>query len=243
MSKLNRITRLALITLVLCSLGWSVKSVNAEIQIIPAMVPSNTTSRVSIASDGTQGSAESSEPSISADGRFVAFSSTAWNLVSGDSNGSASDIFIHDIQTGNTSLISVASDGTQGSTSSYMPSISSDGRYVAFLSWASNLVSDDTNGVPDIFYHDTVTGETTRVSVSSNGAEANDQAHNLSMWGALWNLHLTQAIWLVGIPMESVIFFFMIPLPEILCEFLWQAMELKEMIGQLLVLSLLMVIM
>jgi Tol biopolymer transport system component len=75
----------------------------------------------------------------------VAFNSDASNLVSGDTNG-ASDIFVNDLQTGTTKRISVASDGTQGNNNSYNPSISADGRYVAFYSDASNLVSGDTNG-------------------------------------------------------------------------------------------------
>ncbi len=63
-----------------------------------------------------------------------------------------------------TTRVSVASDGTQAADNSYNPSISSDGRYVAFYSYDSYLVYDDTNGMPDIFVHDVRTGQTTRVS-------------------------------------------------------------------------------
>lgn len=112
-----------------------------------------TTERVSVASDGTQGNWNSYYPSISADGRYVAFDSEASNLVSGDTNHSR-DIFVHDRQTGQTTRVSVASDGTQGSSGSYDPSISADGRYVAFESGASNLVSGDTNGAGDVFVRD-----------------------------------------------------------------------------------------
>jgi Tol biopolymer transport system component len=107
-----------------------------------------TTTRVSVASDGTQGNRESSTPSISADGRFVAFQSGASNLVVGDTNGFM-DIFVHDRQTTQTTRVSVASDGTEGDGNSGNPystigrlavAISADGRFVAFISVASNLV-------------------------------------------------------------------------------------------------------
>jgi PKD repeat protein len=129
------------------------------------------TTRVSVASDGTQADGDSGLPFISADGRYVAFWSSASNLVSEDTNGYP-DIFVHDRQTGQTTRVSVASDGTQANsdTTGY-PSISADGRYVAFHSAASNLVSEDTNGYPDIFVHDRQTGQTTRVSVASDGTE------------------------------------------------------------------------
>ena len=135
------------------------------------------TTRVSVASDGTQANGHSYAPSISADGRYVAFASLASNLVSGDTNG-AWDVFVHDRQTGETTRVSVASDGTQaiGFFFGSSPSISADGRYVAFDSWATNLVSGDTNDKPDVFVHDRQTGQTTRVSVSSDGTQANNGA-------------------------------------------------------------------
>jgi len=132
-----------------------------------------TTQRISVASDGTQGNNSSLYPSISADGRYVAFDSSASNLVSGDTNNST-DIFVKDLQTGTTSRISVASDGTQGNNSSLYPSISADGRYVAFESSASNLVSGDTNVVPDIFVKDLQTGTIKRISVASDGTQGNN---------------------------------------------------------------------
>ena len=138
--------------------------------------PGNTT-RVSVASDGTQANDHSVNPSMSADGRYVAFESKASNLVSGDTNGEQ-DIFVHDRQTGQTTRVSVASDGTQARSGtiygSLSPSISADGRYVAFHSYADNLVSGDTNLSPDVFVHDRQTGQTTRVSVASDGTQANN---------------------------------------------------------------------
>ena len=112
-----------------------------------------TTERVSVASDGTEGNGGSFNPAISADGRFVAFFSPASNLVSGDTNGWA-DIFVHDRDTGTTERVNVASDGTQSNEISRDPAISADGRFVAFDSFASDLVLGDTNSQYDIFVHD-----------------------------------------------------------------------------------------
>src|SRR5207249_2543647 len=127
---------------------------------------------VSVASDGTQGNAASAGAALSADGRFVAFHSTATNLVAGDTNGKT-DVFVHDRQTGITERVSVASDGTQGNNASSYPALSADGRLVAFQSDATNLVAGDTNGATDVFVHDRQTGTTERVSVSSGGTEGN----------------------------------------------------------------------
>jgi Tol biopolymer transport system component len=133
------------------------------------------TSRVSVASGGTQANSFSDSASISADGRYVAFRSSASNLVPNDTNG-WSDIFVHDRQTGETSRVSVASNGTQGNYWSWNPSISADGRYVAFESFSDNLVPDDTNGYFDVFVHDRQTGETSRISVASDGTQGNNDS-------------------------------------------------------------------
>ena len=106
--------------------------------------------RVSLAADGTQGNGESFAPSVSSDGRYVAFYSDASNLVPGDSNGT-NDVFVVDRQTDMIERVSMAADGTQGNGSSIGGSISADGRYVGLTSEASNLVSGDTNGVSDVF--------------------------------------------------------------------------------------------
>jgi len=140
--------------------------------ILAPPVRSQTTERVSVASDGTQGDAASAFPSISADGRFVAFASSATNLVAGDTNG-FSDVFVHDRQTGVTERVSVASDGTQGNAVSNVSAISADGRFVAFASDANNLVAGDINGATDVFVRDRQTGVTERVNVASDGTEGN----------------------------------------------------------------------
>jgi Tol biopolymer transport system component len=133
------------------------------------------TTRISVSSTGGQANGHSGSPAISADGRYVAFHSAATNLVLGDTNGSE-DIFVHDRVTAETARVSVSTGGGQANGGSASPAISADGRYVAFHSWATNLVPGDTNGVDDIFVHDRVTGETARVSVSSDGAQANSDS-------------------------------------------------------------------
>jgi len=129
--------------------------------------------RVSVSSSGLQANAYSRDADISADGRYVVFWSGASNLVEGDTNG-AEEIFLHDLQSGKTTRVSVDSNGAQADNGSFYPVISGDGRFSAFMSDATNLVSGDTNGFSDIFLHDRQTGNTIRVSVSSNGAQANN---------------------------------------------------------------------
>ncbi|HEY8514658.1 MAG TPA: hypothetical protein VIS07_03990 [Candidatus Binatia bacterium] len=131
-----------------------------------------TTERVSVAADGTEADGQSATPSLSADGRYVAFASAATNLVPGDSNG-AFDVFVRDRVAGTIERVSVASDGSEGNFDSISPSISEDGRYVAFASAASNLVPGDTNGSFDIFVRDRLAQTTVRVSVASDGTEGN----------------------------------------------------------------------
>jgi Tol biopolymer transport system component len=128
------------------------------------------TQRVSVSGGGAQANGGSNWPSLSADGRFAAFSSTASNLVAGDTNGQ-SDVFVRDRQTGATERVSVASDGSQANLESYSSAISADGRFVAFQSFATNLVVGDTNGTPDVFVHDRTTGTTERVDLTGAGAQ------------------------------------------------------------------------
>src|SRR5436190_839729 len=110
--------------------------------------------------------------SVSSDGRYVAFTSYAPNLVASDTNGFA-DVFVRDIVAGSTTRISTDSAGVQGNGNSDRAAISADGRFVAFRSEASNLVAGDTNSAFDVFVHDLSSGATTRVSVDSSGAEVN----------------------------------------------------------------------
>ena len=110
---------------------------------------------------------------VSADGRYVAFVSEATNLLTTDANGPDSDVFVLDTQTGALILASRrGAAGVQGNGASRDVSMSDDGTRIAFISYSSNLVANDTNGQPDAFVRDLVTGTTTRVSTNSNGRES-----------------------------------------------------------------------
>ncbi|MHC4200300.1 MAG: HEAT repeat domain-containing protein, partial [Planctomycetota bacterium] len=139
---------------------------------------------VSVSSSGQEADGGSAHPCISSDGRVVAFSSHATNLVPGDTNG-LSDVFVHDRETGRTERVSVSSTGSEADGPLGMgcqhPSISADGRYVVFTSHATNLVPGDRNGASDVFVRDRKTGTTSRVSVTSSGSEA----HGYSFEGVI----------------------------------------------------------
>jgi Tol biopolymer transport system component len=124
--------------------------------------------RVSVASDGGQADGTSRAVAISADGRVVAFGSFATNLVPGDANAKP-DVFVHDRATGVTERVSVSSRGVQGNDESFLPALSADGRFVAFVSLATNLVPGDTNATWDVFVRDRRTGRTERVSLGTRG--------------------------------------------------------------------------
>lgn len=140
------------------------------------------TRRVSVGSAGQQGICDidpnvddcigSTFPAISADGRFVAFRSAAPNLVPDDTNDEI-DVFVRDRLAGVTRRVSVGSDGRQGNSISSAPAISADGRFVAFISGATNLVRGDTNGKPDVFVRDRARGVTRRVSVGPSRRQSN----------------------------------------------------------------------
>jgi hypothetical protein len=136
------------------------------------------TDRVSVSSTGAQANDGSGGASISADARTVSFSSVATNLVPNDTNG-VNDIFVRDVVAGTTTRVSVSSTGAQGNGPSFQSS--THGRYVAFVSSASNLVPGDTNGADDVFVRDLVAGTTTRVSVTETGAQANGNSTAPSM--------------------------------------------------------------
>jgi len=145
-----------------------------------------TTVRASVNSSGREGNHVSMHPRISADGRYVLFASKADNLVSDDTNFTW-DVFLRDLQTGQTTRVSVGSGGVEGNRQSYGSSISDDGRYVAFDSYATNLVPGDSNDQEDCFVHDRLTAATTRVSVDSAGGQArtDSRAPELSADGRL----------------------------------------------------------
>ena len=130
----------------------------------------NLTRRVNVTSGGAQVLGLSFRPSLSANGRFVAFRSAATNLVTGDTNRQI-DVFVRDLAAGKTKRMSVSSSGRQTNGRSYRPNISGNGRYVVFASSATTLVQRDTNRVPDVFRHDRRTGRTTRISLTNGGRQ------------------------------------------------------------------------
>lgn len=144
----------------------------------PSTATHATFERVSVSATGAEAdgwSAHLGAPAISDDGRIVAFSSRATNLVPGDTNG-VDDVFVRDRANGTTTRVSVASDGAQGDDAvSFFtgPALSGDGRYILFSARASNLVPDDTNGADDVFLHDRVTSRTSLVSATPSGTVGN----------------------------------------------------------------------
>ncbi len=138
-------------------------------------VAAQSLSRESVAANGVQGNNWSFATAISADGRFVAFSSVASNLVPGDTNGRY-DIFVRDRQNGTIERASVDSSGAQGDGESGEVDISEDGRYVAFSSESTNLVPGDTNGHRDVFVRDRIAGTTVRASVDSSGVQGDSNS-------------------------------------------------------------------
>jgi Tol biopolymer transport system component len=137
---------------------------------VPVERAVGSTTRISVASDGRQANHNSNTPAISADGRFVAFASKATNLAPGDTNDT-SDVFVRDRRRGTTQLVSVPFDGGASDRPSLEPTISADGRFVAFLSRSSHLVPGDTNHGPDVFVRDLQTQTTERVSLSDDGSQ------------------------------------------------------------------------
>lgn len=142
-----------------------------------------TTSRVSVGTGGVQGNAASNLGGVSLDGRFVSFTSSASNLVTGDTNGVA-DVFLRDLAAGTTERVSLGTGGLQGNgAADNGGAVSDDGRYVSFSSVASNLVATDTNGEQDVFVRDRLAASTELVSVSSGGSQGNGDSHLTAMSG------------------------------------------------------------
>jgi Tol biopolymer transport system component len=161
---LVRVTRKAVLAVGLAALIASLAA--------PVAGANAVTKRSSVKATAIQAKGRSEEPSISNNGRYIAFHSNASNLVKNDNNG-VDDCFIRDEYKKQTSIVSVASSGVRGNGWCMGPALSGDGRFVAFESMASNLVSGDTNGTSDIFVRDLINKVTVRVSVSTAGDQAN----------------------------------------------------------------------
>ena len=151
---------------------------NGSDEVFVKNVLTGVTKRVSAAADGTQGDSVSSNPVMSGDGQTVAFMSFASNLVPGAPSGNF-DIYVKHLDTGAIERVSTAADGTLANSSAQQAVLSHNGRFVAFMSDASNLVANDTNFNFDIFVKDLQTGKIIRATTDSNGVEANS--------GADWN--------------------------------------------------------
>ena len=128
--------------------------------------------RANVTTAGVQANGPAFEGSISEDGRLVAFSSDATNLVPGDTNGRG-DVFVRDLPGRVTQRVIGNQPAVQPDGASFTPSLSADGRYVSFTSQATNLVTGDTNATGDVFVRDRQLGRVQRVSVSSSGGQSN----------------------------------------------------------------------
>ncbi len=148
---------------------------NAQSDVFVRDRLSGTTERVSVSTSGGEGDGGSTQASLSADGRYVAFQSAATNLVAGDGNGQ-DDVFVHDRQTGATTRVSVSYFGTEATAPSVAPSISGDGHCVAFVCLSDILVAGDSNGVRDVVLRDLASGWLELLSVDSAGLVADDMS-------------------------------------------------------------------
>lgn len=131
--------------------------------------------RISTDPSGNQLNGRSWAPKMNPDGSFVVFQSAASNLAAGDTNG-VEDIYVLNVATKTATRASVSSSGVQANGVSELPTISTNGRFVAYRSAANNLVPGDTNGVTDVFVFDTSSRTTQRVSTNSSGLQANGQS-------------------------------------------------------------------
>jgi hypothetical protein len=137
----------------------------------------DTIERVSVSSLGAEANGSSYDRvSISSDGRYVGFTSYATNLIAGDTNG-AGDVFVYDRTADTIERVSVSDLGAEGDGASFSVALSTDGRYVAFESYATNFVAGDTNAWEDVFVYDRNTDTIERVSVNDLGAETTDASN------------------------------------------------------------------
>lgn len=137
--------------------------------------PAELVQRLSLSRVGVEGNSDSFAPSISADGQYVVFLSTAGNLVANDTN-ELKDVFLFDQRSKELSRISAGHDGNEPDGPSSDAHISSDGRFVAFVSEASNLVENDSNGYADVFLYEVESGQVSLVSAAENGTQGDDRS-------------------------------------------------------------------
>src|SRR5207249_1448960 len=154
---------------------------NGDIDVFVRDLKTDTTTLVSVNYAGTNsGNSQSRFPVFSADGRSVAFDSLAGDLVANDTNFN-SDVFVRDLHTGTTTLVSVNSAGTDsGDNGSGLAAVSANARFEAFVSSASDLAGNNTNFNSDVFVRDLNTGTTTLVSVNSAGTDSGNNGSGLA---------------------------------------------------------------
>ena len=144
---------------------------NGALDVMVREVGPGLTYRISSTPTGGALDGTSFTPSVSGNGRFVAWASNATNVLPADADG-AYDVFVTDLATGMTTLESVSTAGTKGNAASTAPALSEDGRLLVFQSTATNLVANDTNGTSDVFLRDRTAGTTVRISTTTAGAQA-----------------------------------------------------------------------
>ena len=134
------------------------------------------TARVSIGPKRVEADGASSEPTLSKNGRYVAFVSSATNLAKKDKNDQA-DVFVRDLKKGKTQRVSLGRRGAEPNCGCFHPVISGNGKFVAFSSFATNLVRRDKNESADVFLRDLKKRQTTRISVGPKGKEADGDSY------------------------------------------------------------------
>ncbi len=167
----NKTYRLFCYALTLLALGGCRRDINHDSTRIAV------TSMVSVGSSGVAGNLESSQPTVTPDGRYVVFVSGSVNLAGVPTNAKK-QVYRRDRTTGTTIIVSVNDAGDAADGDCVAPSVSADGTKIVFHTDATNLVGDDTNGVPDIYLRDLALSQTIRVSVDDAGAEVPEQSLN-----------------------------------------------------------------
>jgi len=155
---------------------------NAKVDIFVKNLISGEIERASVSSSEAQANSDSLWPAISADCHYVAFASTATNLVSGDNvGGFVFDIFLRDLWAGTTIRVSEDLSGSDANNTSEYPAISADGRFVAYESMASDLVIGESNLMRDIFRYDRILDENRRASLTNTGGQANSDSYKAAI--------------------------------------------------------------